>query len=93
MLRRILRRTLRSCAGAFGPCAAQGPAPLGGGGAENRKGQNLGLNMRLLLAKDRLSTLDHQGSDQPAVRPKMVNRKLNHLKTKLNGYPAPCGTS
>eukprot|EP00962_Isochrysis_galbana_P052499 scaffold23933_cov119-Isochrysis_galbana.AAC.2 len=26
MFRRILRRTLRSCAGSFGPCAAQGPA-------------------------------------------------------------------
>jgi len=30
MFRRILHRTLRSCAGSFGPCAAQGPALLGG---------------------------------------------------------------
>eukprot|EP00962_Isochrysis_galbana_P048600 scaffold20328_cov116-Isochrysis_galbana.AAC.3 len=44
--------------------------------------------MRLLLAKDRLSTLDHQGSDQPAMRPNMVDTKSNQSKTKLNGYPA-----
>eukprot|EP00962_Isochrysis_galbana_P050429 scaffold21812_cov110-Isochrysis_galbana.AAC.18 len=45
--------------------------------------------MRLLLAKDRLSTLDHQGSHQPVGRPKMGHhRKSNQPKTKLNGYPA-----
>eukprot|EP00962_Isochrysis_galbana_P043700 scaffold16724_cov127-Isochrysis_galbana.AAC.2 len=69
-----------------GSCAAQGPAL--GGGAKNRKGQTLQLNMRLLLAKDHLSTLDHQGSDQPAGRPKMGDRKSNQPKKKLNGYPA-----
>eukprot|EP00962_Isochrysis_galbana_P038585 scaffold13708_cov116-Isochrysis_galbana.AAC.2 len=48
--------------------------------------------MRLLLAKDRLSTLDHQGSDQSAVRPKMVHRKSNQPKTKRNGAQRlPCG--
>eukprot|EP00962_Isochrysis_galbana_P039169 scaffold14017_cov127-Isochrysis_galbana.AAC.2 len=30
--------------------------------------------MRLLLAKDRPSTLDHEGSDQPARRPKMLRK-------------------
>eukprot|EP00962_Isochrysis_galbana_P009145 scaffold2549_cov108-Isochrysis_galbana.AAC.2 len=44
--------------------------------------------MRLLLAKDRLSTLDHEGSDQPVQRPKMLHTKSNQLKKKLNGYPA-----
>eukprot|EP00962_Isochrysis_galbana_P050838 scaffold22169_cov157-Isochrysis_galbana.AAC.2 len=59
-----------------------------GGGAKNRKGQKLELNMRLLLAKEGPSTLDHQGSDQHAGRPKMGHRKSNESKTKLNGYPA-----
>eukprot|EP00962_Isochrysis_galbana_P049014 scaffold20628_cov112-Isochrysis_galbana.AAC.5 len=92
---------IRCSAGACGPAqgpldparVAQGQGPaLWGGGAKNRKGQNLGLNMRLLLAYDRLSTLDHEGSDQPPQRqrPKMVYKESNQPKTKLKAT-TPCG--
>eukprot|EP00962_Isochrysis_galbana_P037286 scaffold12993_cov96-Isochrysis_galbana.AAC.2 len=45
MLRRVLWTWTLRCA-----------VHSGGGCAKSRKGQNVGLNMRLLLAKDRLST-------------------------------------
>eukprot|EP00962_Isochrysis_galbana_P021651 scaffold6392_cov118-Isochrysis_galbana.AAC.6 len=67
MFRRILRRTLRSCAGSFvWTLRCAGSCTLGEKCAKNRKGQDLGLNMRLLLSKDRLSTLGHKGSYQRA---------------------------
>eukprot|EP00962_Isochrysis_galbana_P034790 scaffold11839_cov124-Isochrysis_galbana.AAC.5 len=50
--------------------------------------------MRLLHAKDRLSTLDHEGSDQPPQRPKMVHRKSNQSKKKSTAtLRSPCAGS
>eukprot|EP00962_Isochrysis_galbana_P009603 scaffold2678_cov140-Isochrysis_galbana.AAC.1 len=50
------------------------------------------MSMRLLLAKDHLlSALDHEGSDQPAQRPKMIHRKSNQpKKNETATLRSPC---
>eukprot|EP00962_Isochrysis_galbana_P009396 scaffold2626_cov92-Isochrysis_galbana.AAC.2 len=85
MFRRILRRTLRPAVlrRVLWTLRCAGSCTLGGTGAKNRKGQNLELNIRLLLAKDRLSTLDHEGSNQTCTA-------TENASYKGPQDPAPC---